>query len=243
MRSSLERRRLYLQRRLREHALLDQSGSGNNATLASGGQAPAWLATGLQFSSSNRTGVSLPATLNGSKTIFSRRLREPLRYLRPCKFNHDTPYAAMLTSTMTPNLGLNLMIVSSAAGGNFITGAFGPSIWTGGINGGCNVILSGFHVFAYILGSSPTTDRIFIDGTECPYSHSGSSAGQQTTGNLYLGSSNVGLWASNGFDGNIYRAIFYSSRMTAQQARSMSGLIATPRLPSAACPPLQSTRY
>jgi lysophospholipase L1-like esterase len=206
--------------------LHDQSGSGNDATLASGAQAPAWLGTGLQFSSANRSGVSLPAALNGSRTIILAAYVSPFGTFGPAN-SIIYPYPAMLTSTMTPNLGLNLMIVAPVGpGGNFVTGSFGPSTWTGGAATGCNVILSGFHVFAYILGSSPTKDRVFIDGVECPYSYQGSSAGAQTTGNLYLGSSNVGLWASNGFDGNIYRAIFYPSALTAGQTQAMSGLIA-----------------
>lgn len=206
--------------------LHDQSGSGNDATLASGAQAPAWLGTGLQFSSASRSGVSLPAALNNSQTIFLAVYVDPFGTYGPAN-SLTYPYAAMLTSTMTPNLGLNLMIVgANGTGGDFTAGTFGPSIWTGGLEGACNVLLSGFHVFAYVLGSSPTTDRIFIDGTECPYSHAGSSAGQQTSGNLYLGSSNVGLWASNGFDGNIYRAIFYPSALSVQQVQAMSGLVA-----------------
>jgi len=36
----------------------------------------------------------------------------------------------------------------------------------------------------------------------------------------------VGLWGSNGFDGNIYRAVFYPTALTTQQVQSMSGLIA-----------------
>lgn len=207
-------------------ALHDQSGNGNDGTLASGAQAPSWLATGLQFSSANRSGVSLPAALNNSQTIFMAVYVDPFGTSGPAN-SLNYPYPAMLTSTMAPNNGLNLMIVAAnGPGGQFTTGAFAPSIWTGGLNGACNVILSGFHVFAYVLGNSPTTDRLFIDGTECAYSHNGSSAGQQTSGNLYLGSSNVGLWASNGFDGNIYRAIFYPSALTAQQVQAMSGLVA-----------------
>ena len=206
--------------------LRDQSGNNNDGTLASGAQAPAWLATGLQFSSAARSGVALPAALNNSQTIFLAAYVDPFGTNGPAN-SITYPYPAMLTSTMTPNLGLNLMIVGAVgSGANFVTGTFSPSIWVGGLAGACNQILSGFHVFAYILGSSPTTDRIFIDGTECPYSHAGSSAGQQTAGNLYLGSSNVGLWATNGFDGNIYRATFYPSALTTQQVEATSGLIA-----------------
>ncbi|HXE07754.1 MAG TPA: SGNH/GDSL hydrolase family protein [Acidobacteriaceae bacterium] len=206
--------------------LHDQSGNGNDGTLASGAQAPTWLGTGLEFSSANRSGVALPAALNGSQTIFLAVYVDPFGTYGSAD-SITYPYPAMVTSTMTPNLGLNLMIVGAVgAGANFVTGTFSPSIWVGGLASSCNQMLSGFHVFAYILGSSPATDRIFIDGTECPYSHTGSSAGQQTTGNLYLGSSNVGLWASNGFDGNIYRATFYPSALTAQQVEAMSGLFA-----------------
>jgi len=206
--------------------LHDQSGNGNDATLASGAQAPAWLGTGLAFSSANRSGVALPAALNGSQTIFLATYVNPFGTYGPAD-SITYPYPAMVTSTMTPNLGLNLMIVGAVgAGANFVTGTFAPSIWNGGETSSCNALLSGFHVFAYVLGSSPTPDRIFIDGTECPYAHTGSSVGSQTSGNLYLGSSNVGLWAANGFDGNIYRAIFYPSALTVQQVQAMSGLVA-----------------
>jgi len=206
--------------------LTDQTSNHNNGTLASGGQAPAWLPTGLRFSSANRSGVALPASLNGSQTIFLAVYINPFGTFGSAD-SITYPYPAMLTSTMAPNLGLNLMIVAPAGGGgNFVAGAFAPSTWIGGVATGCNTILSGFHVFAYILGSSPTKDRILIDGVECPYAYQNSSLGAQTTGNLFLGSSNVGLWASNGFDGNIYRAIFYPSALGISQAQSMSGLIA-----------------
>ncbi|HEY5055701.1 MAG TPA: SGNH/GDSL hydrolase family protein [Acidobacteriaceae bacterium] len=206
--------------------LHDQSGNGNDGTLASGAQAPAWLGTGLAFSSANRSGVALPAALNNSQTIFLVVYVNPFGTYGPAS-SITYPYPAMLTSTMTPNLGLNLMIVGAVGtGANFVPGTFAPSVWNGGEESACNLILSGFHVFAYVLGSSPTPDRIFIDGNECPYAHTGSSAGSQTTGNLYLGSSNVGLWTGNGFDGNIYRAIFYPSALNVQQVQTMSGLAA-----------------
>ncbi len=213
--------------------LHDRSGSGNDATLASGSQAPAWLATGLQFSSANRSGVSLPTALNGSQTIFLAVYVNPFGTYGPAS-SIAYPYPAMLTSTKStsaPPTGLNLMIVAPVGpGGSFRTGDFAPSIYSndlGGPSTGCAEILSGFHVFAFVLGSSPTNDQLFIDGAECSnYVNAKSSVGVQTSGNLYLGSSNVGLWASNGFDGNIYRAIFYPTALTAQQAESMSGLIA-----------------
>lgn len=139
----------------------------------------------------------------------------------------------MLTSSKSsspPPTGLNLLTVTEYdSSGDYQAASFAPGIYSNDVGGpstGCKGILSGFHVFAFVLGTSPTPDHIYVDGTECPYWKQLSSAGVQTSGNLYLGSSNVGLWAGRGFDGNIYRAVFYPSALNPQQVQSMSGLIA-----------------
>ena len=206
--------------------LHDQTGNGNDATLVAG-HAPSWLATGLQFNIGNSSGVQLPTALNGSQTILMAV------YIAPFASDSiSTAYTAMLTSSKAsspPPSGLNLMTIAETdPSGDYQTASFSPGIYSNDVGGpstGCKGVLSGFHVFAFVLGTSPTPDHIYIDGAECPYWQQKSSAGVQTAGNLYLGSSNVGLWAGRGFDGNIYRATFYGSALSPQQVQSMSGLI------------------
>ena len=69
-------------------ALLDQSGSGNNATLASGGQAPAWLATGLAVLKRQPQRRLSARSAQRLADHLSRCLCESLRHLRPGKLNH-----------------------------------------------------------------------------------------------------------------------------------------------------------
>src|SRR6266702_7546403 len=204
--------------------LTDQSGSGHNATLGAGAGLPAWLGTGLHFETGpGASGVQLPAALNASQTIFMALNIAPLD-----SSTINNPYSAMLTSTMSGNLGLNLMIAAVDATGNVVTGAFGPvTVFNAGLRSSCGGMVVGYHVIGLQLnGPDPVKDRIWVDGAECAnYRFRDSALGLQSSGNLYLGSSATGVWATNGFHGDIYRAIFYPGHLADTQMQSMSGLI------------------
>jgi len=72
-------------------------------------------------------------------------------------------------------------------------------------------LVSGFHVFAFVLGASPTPDHIYVDGTECAYWQQKSDPESRLPEPLSR-LRNVGLWANRGFDGNVYRASFMALR-------------------------------
>jgi lysophospholipase L1-like esterase len=69
-------------------------------------------------------------------------------------------------------------------------------------------------------------DHIYIDGVElASYASQGSSAGAQTSGNFYLGSSNVSLWSSSGFNGTYFRFRTYPTQLASSDVALVSNAI------------------
>ncbi len=200
--------------------LTDSSGNGNNGTLASGTAAPSWSSNGMVFAP--QQGVSLPAALNGTRSFFVGLSINPLSPTQPLN-----QYPVLLSSSLGGN-GLNIMYAYSTAAGQFIPAVYAPTLF---VNGGHATevpdLLSGFHVLGVVLGSgSGSLDRIYIDGTEvASYTAQGSSAGAQSSGNLFAGSSGANPWNNSGFFGTMYRLRTYPFAVGASDALAISGAI------------------
>jgi trimeric autotransporter adhesin len=202
--------------------LADGTSNSNTATLDSGSNAPTWTSTGLQFSTGQ--GVSLPAALNGTQTFFLAVYINPLT-----KGDQPGNNYPVLISSSTSVTGFNFMYEATTLDGNgLIQQAYAPRLYVnGGVATAAPNLISGFHVLAVTLGGgSGSLDHLYIDGTEiASYIRQGSSAGQQTSGNLYLGSSNVGPWSGSGFNGTMYRLRTYSTQLSAGQVQTVSAAI------------------
>jgi lysophospholipase L1-like esterase len=204
--------------------LTDSSGNGNNGTLGAGAQAPAWTANGLVFSGQEQ--VALPAALNGTETFFLAAYVNPLS-----RGNQVANTYPMFAGSSTGTAGLNLLYAQTV-GGVFVAsggGAYVPSIYANNATTTSgSTPISGFHVFAFVLGTgSGSVDHLYIDGVEQPaYDRQGASAGIQTSGNLFLGSSNVSPFNSSGFLGTMYRLRTYAvNTLTASQIQQITGSI------------------
>jgi hypothetical protein len=201
--------------------LTDGTSSGNDAMLDSGANAPTWTSTGLQFATSQ--GVSLPAALNGTQTFFLALYINPLTAGNQPGNN----YPVLISSSLGGN-GFNLMYEASTLDGNgLITQTYAPRLW---VNNWAPTeaanLISGFHVLAVTLGSGGSADHLYIDGVEvASYIRQGVSSGQQTSGNLFLGSSNTGPWSGSGFDGNMYRMRTYPTQLAAGDVQTISTAI------------------
>jgi lysophospholipase L1-like esterase len=196
--------------------LTDKSGNNNHGTLGSGAAAPAWTAQGLYFPAG--ANVALPAALNTMRTLVAAV------YINPITETYQTSdfhFPAILTSSSGTG-GLNLMLLFSR---NFNSSAFSPSIFAeNGVSTGTNVRLSGFHVLAYVLGSSAdsTVDHLYIDGVEVGgYTSQSASAGRQTSGNLFLGASGTAPW-TGGVNETMYRMTTFNTALSAADVQRVS---------------------
>jgi lysophospholipase L1-like esterase len=204
--------------------LTDSSGNGNNGTLGAGAQAPVWTANGLVFSGQEQ--VALPAALNGTGTFFLAAYVNPLS-----RGNQAVNTYPMFAGSSTGSAGLNLLYAQTVSG-VFVGsggGAYVPSIYANNATTTSgSTPVSGFHVFAFVLGTgSGSVDHLYIDGVEqSAYDRQGASAGVQTSGNLFLGSSNVSPFNSSGFLGTMYRLRTYAvNTLTASQIQQITGSI------------------
>jgi len=202
--------------------LTDATANANNGTLASGGNAPVWTSTGLQFST--QQGVSLPATLNGTQTFVMAVYINPLSAGAQPSNNYP-----VLLSSSNGGTGFNYMYEATTLDGNgMIQQAYAPRLYVnGGLATAVPNLMSGFHVLAVTLGTGGgVNDHIYIDGTEvASYIRQGASAGQQTSGNLYFGSSNSGPWSGSGFNGTAYRLRTYATQLSAGDVQTVSASI------------------
>jgi lysophospholipase L1-like esterase len=199
----------------------DASGSGNNAALGSGANAPAWNSKGgLDFSLSSQ--VALPPALNTTKT-----------------FIIGLYVTAMGNAVLVPS-GTQPVLISSSmgiAGYNFMHIASAPNLnahytnaWSfrnfagSGTRSTTYTPYSGFHVLAITLGvAGSSVDHFYLDGIEVgSYLVQGASGGIQTTGNLFLGTSLVSPFNTSGFVGTIYRFVSYNTQLTASQVADAS---------------------
>ena len=203
-------------------ALTDISGNGNTGTLGSGGLAPAWVAAGLSFSGQQQ--VALPAAVNGAETFFAAVYLNPLT-----TFLAGNTYPMIVGSSLGGS-GLNLLYAQEQA--NNISPAsnvYAPEIFAGnGVKTGAENLLSGFHVLTYVLGTgNGSADHLYLDGAEVlSYDLQGASAGLQSGGNLFLGSSNADPFTTSGLFGTLYRFVAMpSGTLSAQQVAAISGQI------------------
>jgi len=202
----------------------DNSGNGNNGALGTGSLAPVWTTTGLSFTGQQQ--VALPAALTSSETFFMGV------YLQPITNTVPADSFPMLVGSSLGGNGLNLLY-DYENNGNISqdTYTLAPTIYgDNAVFTGVQNLVSGFHVLTYVLGTpGRAPDQIYIDGVESssydPRFHF-NAAGLQTTGNLFLGSSNTGLFATSGFNGTFYRMVtMATNQLTAAQVLQISNQI------------------
>jgi lysophospholipase L1-like esterase len=199
--------------------LVDNSGNGNNGTLGAGAMAPTWTTAGLAFSGQQQ--VALPASLNSTRTFYMAVYVNPLP-VPPG--NYATNSYPMLVGSSLGGGGLNVLTYLNGDQGR---GAYAFSIYTGSFASTANTLFAGFHVIAVTLGTGGADkDHFFLDGQEvASYASQGSSASAQSSGNLFLGSSNVAPFTTSGLNGTYYRAVLFSGEHTGAQVQANSAAI------------------
>lgn len=195
----------------------DFSGNGNNGTFAA--TAPTWGSPGLVFT--GQAGVQLPAALNISKTIIVAVYINPLTGTYPIA---QSRYSLLLSSSLGNGYNLTYSNTSVFSYRYSLT-----NFASGNTSTATDVPMSGFHVFASVLGTgSGNVDHLYMDGVELPYAGSqGASGTAQASGNFFLGSANTGVWTTGGLEGTYYRAVFFSGQLTAAQVQTVSTQIAS----------------
>jgi lysophospholipase L1-like esterase len=187
--------------------LTDHSGNGNNGTFAS--SAPTWTTEGLLFAPGQ--GVSLPAAVNGSKTVIMGVYLNATTGGTP-----ENDYESLMTSSLGTT-GFNFLYAMSL-GGDLDAYTYSPTIFANGGQATTSTVpISGFHVLAYVCGTGAgSVDHLYIDGVESvAYTNQGSTCGSQTSGNLYIGSSGVSPWAISGLIGTMYRLVMLPTQLSA----------------------------
>jgi trimeric autotransporter adhesin len=199
----------------------DNTGNGNNGTLGSGALAPAWTPQGLSFTGQNQ--VALPAALNSSETFVIGV------YLQPLSTSLPANGFPMLVGSSLAGSGLNLLYDYANDNGTLAQSTYitAPSIYGSGAGLFTNTknLVSGFHVLTFVLGASGVVpDHIYIDGVQAtPGAWDSFSSGLQTSGNLFLGSSNTGIFGQSGLNGTMYRfAVFPGRSLTDGQILQIS---------------------
>ena len=199
--------------------LVDSSGNGNNGTLGSGASAPTWTSTGLSFGLPQN--VSLPAALNGSRTFVMVVWINPLT-TAPL----DNTYP-LLVSSSAGGSGFNLLYIKTGKSALFVNGSYAPSVYANNAVGtAANGLVSGFHAIGVTLGVvGSSVDHMYVDGVEYPYVVQTASAGLQSSGNFYLGTSPAGLWSGSGFEGTYYRLRVYPTQLSSAQVAATSAAL------------------
>lgn len=213
-------------------ALSDISGSGHDGTLGTGTGAPAWVQGGLQFTYESNLGVSLPVALNAAKTFVIEAYWSPVT-TNPACVNQSTPgscsgsapvyntaaYASWISSSLG-SAGINL--TTKVPGG---AGLGAPAIWNSSIATAATNGQTGLHTWMFVLGTgSGNLDHIYVDGIEVGYNSQGSTAGAQSSGNLYIGTSGTGPWMDAAPEATFYRMRVYSTQLTASDAVAIANV-------------------
>ena len=201
--------------------LTDNSGSGNNGTLGTGAQAPTWATSGLSFTPGQ--GVSLPTSLNAAKTFFFAVYINPVTTGNSTVATTGNQFPLLLSSSQGA-AGFNVMYLKASP----VTGLETSYVWTPTIYSNTSPATSapnplpGFHILGVVAGTgSGNVDHLYLDGVEvATYTMQGSSAGTLSAGNLWLGSTNTGVWAGSGLFGTMYRFVAYSGQLSAAQVQS-----------------------
>ena len=202
----------------------DISGNGNNATFASGGNAPTWYTYGVSF---------LDA---GSAITPGQYMNTPLTNYGTAYFAHCTPTMLQTTGTATGGAPASAYpsfwgsSMTSSGGGVLLLGVpvssstFNspqPTLYTN--TGGTAKTIAGdsfggCHVYGFSAGS--TTDHVTVDGTEVSYSAQGASGGSTAiSGGTYeIGGNGTDL--TNALRGTLqYVVVFPTAHTAAQMAQ------------------------
>jgi len=150
-------------------------------------------------------------------------------YINPLSPQEFNPQYDVLLSSSGGATGLNLLDQALTDAGQFIGRAYSPGTFSSSVVTSTPDLIAGFHVLTWTLGAPDLSqDRLFIDGAEVTsYKHQGASAGLQTSGNFYLGSSNAGPWTQGGFVGTFYRAQFFTQVLSSGQIEQLSNALRT----------------
>ena len=196
-----------------------------DGTLANGSVIVSWQA----FTAAS--GQSVPSG-STSATITNGVLSLALVYLQPITTAVPFNSFPMLVGSSLGGSGLNLLYDYENNGAisqdSYI---LAPTIYgSNAVFTGVQNLVSGFHVLTYVLGTpGRTADQIYIDGVEStsydPIFHF-NAAGLQSSGNLFLGSSNTGIFGTSGLNGTFYRMVTMpTNQLTAVQILQISNQI------------------
>jgi hypothetical protein len=192
-------------------SLTDYSGNGNAATFPGSTHNPTWAAAGgLAFASSGPQYVPLPAAVLNAKAI-------TVAYNFPAYPGLQT-FKALLAGTVSPAFALWFPTYDAPDGTNpyVASWANGPS------NSGIQFRMSPTGTHVITLNRDASNDVAYFDNVLPGFTGGAGSQGIQTSGTLWLGGGNApglsGARGTNGFDGTIYRIIFWTNEQTAGQA-------------------------
>jgi lysophospholipase L1-like esterase len=206
----------------------DISGHGNNATFASGANAPSWLPYGVGFLNT-ATGYSNNQWIDTQLTTFGTAY---VAYCTPTGLGMNTGIGGINAVASAPTL----IGPSSITSGIFLSGSdlngighmsIVPTIFNSGAVSDtvANEVGGGCHIYAFSVGGSQ--DRITVDGVEPPsYAQEGSSASLvSTNGHYQLGtgqSNNDNLYLK----GVIGYVVFFPSAHTVSEMTQETNYIA-----------------
>lgn len=199
------------------------SGSPANGTFGTGSAtAPTWVGqTNVHFSQATPTqGIALPSCVNSAKTFVLAYYSYPSSLVPGGTVFNQGTYAPFISSSLGTT-GYNFIQFAPCVGGNALaqTAIYGAG---GCITNAAN-FGAGFHIKILTLGIPATNlDRIYIDGIETPYIAQGATAGAQSSGNIFIGTSNVSPWVAGGGEWDAYRLRIYSSQLSGTDIQTIT---------------------
>lgn len=201
------------------------SGSPCNGTFGTGSAtAPTWNGqTNVHFSQATPTqGIALPTQLNAGKTFVFSYYSTPISVVPGVGTAFNGAFAPIISSGVG-SAGINF--ITAAPCGGFTSQLFQSTIWNSSCITTASNFGAGFHVKIITLGIPGTnTDTIMIDGNESPLNSAGATAGAQTSGNLFIGTSNVGPWVNAGGEWDAYRLRAYSSQLSEADKQTITNI-------------------
>jgi hypothetical protein len=192
----------------------DSSGNGNTGSFPGGTANPTWTQQGLSFNAISGTGqyFATAGTQNAKSIMIVYTLANPTGNNGPQPPYYDTLFGNANLS------GLEFYSASQTYG-------YQPSLWVGG-NGYSNMdgSIIGTHVLIVVLGCAGcanTLDQYYLDGTQVGF-NSGTPTFGKSNGVFDVGGAPTGYQTY--MTGNIYRATFWSTQLSASDAAAASGL-------------------
>lgn len=193
----------------------DVSGNSNNATFGATGCT--WTGNGCDFSVSNNSVVSLPASLNGDEsycaTVYLRLYGQ-----QGAEGDGAPNFDFLLAGNNINATGISWLVATS----NQIYNQFS---FNGSIQTQAADAEAGTHVICWVQGlaGNSTNDRFFTDGVENAYTQTGRSGGGQTSGNLLIGRTNFSQ--PGFFDGILYNFAGWAGQITPAQVLAASNVL------------------